>query len=384
MDCEALLHGEVHPAQRRVLTCSVRVEAEEEALRQPAELAQLRLRERRPHRRDDRREARLPEREHVGVPFDDDRAVLLRDRLPRGVEPVQEVALPEEVALGRVHVLRLQRVVVVQLARLEAAHASRARRRAGRRCDARSSRCRAGWRGRPRGARRSRSLRRARVSRASGRRARSRAGTAGTPPARARGSRGTRARGRPGRCPTARARRTWRRARAAARAVRGGGARDPPRARSPRTRAARRSGCARNSIAPTKSTCSSFSTNAIASPPSPQPKHLYVPRAGETVKLGVRSWWNGQRPLYVPPALRRRTKSSTSGRISVAAFTASTDVSLMRAITRTPARTGRSCRRRSRSRPRWCSRGRRRGPRRCDARWRGSARAPAGGRRART
>jgi DNA primase len=38
-----------------------------------------------------------------------------------------------------------------------------------------------------------------------------------------------------------------------------------------------------------------------------QPKHLYVPRAGETVKLGVFSWWKGQRPLYVPPAFRNRT-----------------------------------------------------------------------------
>ncbi len=64
---------------------------------------------------------------------------------------------------------------------------------------------------------------------------------------------------------------------------------------------------ASDSIAPTKSTCSSRSTKEIASPPSPQPKHLYVPRAGVTVKLGVRSWWNGQSPLYVPPDLRRRT-----------------------------------------------------------------------------
>jgi hypothetical protein len=48
--------------------------------------------------------------------------------------------------------------------------------------------------------------------------------------------------------------------------------------------------CASFSIAPTKSTDSSFSTNEIASPPSPQPKHLYVPRAGDTVKLGVFSW----------------------------------------------------------------------------------------------
>jgi len=43
----------------------------------------------------------------------------------------------------------------------------------------------------------------------------------------------------------------------------------------------------RLSIAPTKSTCSIFSTNEIASPPSPHPKHLNVPRAGDTVKLGV-------------------------------------------------------------------------------------------------
>ena len=46
---------------------------------------------------------------------------------------------------------------------------------------------------------------------------------------------------------------------------------------------------ASDSIAPTKSSCSIFVTNVIASPPSPQPKHLNVPRAGVTVKLGVRS-----------------------------------------------------------------------------------------------
>ena len=77
----------------------------------------------------------------------------------------------------------------------------------------------------------------------------------------------------------------------------------------------------------------------IASPPSPQPKHLNVPRAGETVKLGVRSWWKGQRPLYVLPALRRRTTSSTSGRISIVALTRSTDSSLIRA-TSSPSSAG--------------------------------------------
>ncbi len=61
-----------------------------------------------------------------------------------GVEPVEEVALLEEVALRRVDVLRLQAVVVVQLARLEAADARRARRRAERGAGAGSSRCRAG------------------------------------------------------------------------------------------------------------------------------------------------------------------------------------------------------------------------------------------------
>ena len=66
----------------------------------------------------------LPQREHVGVPLDDDRPVLARDRLPRRVEPVEEVALAEQLALRRVDVLRLQRIVVVELPRLEAAHAA--------------------------------------------------------------------------------------------------------------------------------------------------------------------------------------------------------------------------------------------------------------------
>ena len=83
-----------------------------------------RLGERRPHRRDDRCEAGLPQREHVGVPLDDDAPVLARDRLPRGVEPVEEVAFAEQLALGRVDVLRLQRIVVVELPRLEATDAA--------------------------------------------------------------------------------------------------------------------------------------------------------------------------------------------------------------------------------------------------------------------
>ena len=121
---EALSHGKLHAAQGRVLAGRVGVEAEEEPLRQPLQLPQLRLGQRRPHRGDDRREPRLPQREHVGVSLDDHAAVLLRDRLPRGVEPVEQVALAEQLALARVDVLRRQRVVVVELARLEAADAA--------------------------------------------------------------------------------------------------------------------------------------------------------------------------------------------------------------------------------------------------------------------
>ena len=77
---------------------------------------------------------------------------------------------------------------------------------------------------------------------------------------------------------------------------------------------------------------SRFIRNVIASPPSPQPKHLNVPRAGDTVKLGVRSWWKGHSPLYAPPVFRSRTVSSTMGTISIAALTRSTDSSLIRGI----------------------------------------------------
>jgi RNA polymerase sigma factor (sigma-70 family) len=58
--------------------------------------------------------------DHVGVALDDARAILPRDRRPRLVEPVDDRALAEELRLGRVHVLRFQRVVVVQTPRLEA------------------------------------------------------------------------------------------------------------------------------------------------------------------------------------------------------------------------------------------------------------------------
>ena len=89
-------------------------------MRQPRELAELLLGERGAHRRDDRLEARLPQRDHVGVALDDARAVAARDRGARLVEAVEQRALVEELRLGRVDVLRAQRVVLVQPPRLEA------------------------------------------------------------------------------------------------------------------------------------------------------------------------------------------------------------------------------------------------------------------------
>ena len=65
----------------------------------------MRFGERRSHRGDDGLEPRLAERDHVGVALHDHRALLLRDRLPGQVEPVEDVAFVEELALGRVHVL---------------------------------------------------------------------------------------------------------------------------------------------------------------------------------------------------------------------------------------------------------------------------------------
>ena len=99
-DVEPERRRELHPAQGRVLAGRVGVEAEIEPARQPLQLLQLALGQRRPHRRDDRLEPGLPQRDHVGVPLDDDRPLLLRDRRPRQVEPVEDRRLVEELALG--------------------------------------------------------------------------------------------------------------------------------------------------------------------------------------------------------------------------------------------------------------------------------------------
>ena len=93
-------------------------------MRQARELLQLALGERRAHRRDHGLDPGLAQRQHVRVALDDDRALLLRDRRPCLVEAVEHVALPEELSLRRVDVLRPQRVVLAQLARLEPAHAA--------------------------------------------------------------------------------------------------------------------------------------------------------------------------------------------------------------------------------------------------------------------
>ena len=111
---------QLHAAERGRLAGRVRVEAEKEDVREPPQLLELLLGERRTHRRDHRLDAGLPQGEHVRVPLDDDRAPVLGDRVAPGVQPVQERALAEELALGRVDVLRLQRVVVAQAACLEA------------------------------------------------------------------------------------------------------------------------------------------------------------------------------------------------------------------------------------------------------------------------
>ena len=77
---EAALERELHPAQRRRLAGRVAVEAEVDALREARQLAQLALGERSPHRRDHGLDARLAQREHVGVPLHHDRAPFLRHR----------------------------------------------------------------------------------------------------------------------------------------------------------------------------------------------------------------------------------------------------------------------------------------------------------------
>ena len=85
---------------------------------------ELVLRERRAHRGDDRFHGCLPESDHVRVALHDDRPILLRDRRPCEVEAVEDASLLEELALGCVHVLAPERVVVAEATGLEADHAA--------------------------------------------------------------------------------------------------------------------------------------------------------------------------------------------------------------------------------------------------------------------
>ena len=62
-------------------------------------------------------------------------------------------------------------------------------------------------------------------------------------------------------------------------------------------------------MAVAKSTPSRSMTKLKMSPPRPQPKHFHVSREGVTVKDGVFSPWNGQRPLKVVPAFLSWTVS---------------------------------------------------------------------------
>ena len=136
--------GEVHAAQRRLLARRVGVEAEVEARVRRRSSRSWRSVRAVPIAATAVREPRLMEGEHVGVALDDDRAVLLRDRRPRPVEAVDERCLVEELALGRVHVLRLDRVAAPTGGGRRSRARARGHRRAGRRAGRRSSRSRGG------------------------------------------------------------------------------------------------------------------------------------------------------------------------------------------------------------------------------------------------
>ena len=233
---EALAVGELHSAERRRLPCGVAVEGERQLVREPPELPELLLGERRAHAGDDRLESGLPEGDHVGVPLDDDRAVVARDPGARLVEPVDDGALREELRLGRVHVLGLQRIVLVQPARLEAEDGPvRVREREHEpllevvvAVLAREP-GRADLLGRE-------ALLAGAAARDGCRRSRARGGTRGSPPRRARARRGSRARTSRRASPRGSARRRPRRPRAARGAACGGCASRRLRARRPRTR----------------------------------------------------------------------------------------------------------------------------------------------------
>ena len=231
------LDGQLHPAQRRRLAGRVGVEAEVEVAREPAELLELRLGERRPHRGDHGVEPGLVEREHVRVALDDERPLLLGDRGAGPVEAVDDRALAEHLALGRVHVLRGNGIVVAEPPRAEAEHPAA---RVGQREDEPAGEvvvpAAVDEAGGDELVLRV-ALRRGPSAPARRRRARGRAGTRGRPPPPGRARRGTPAPARPRRPPRGSARRSAPPARAGRAAARAGPGGPRPAATSPRTRA---------------------------------------------------------------------------------------------------------------------------------------------------
>ena len=100
--------GHLLRPDHRVRPGPVRIERQHHRIGQPGQHRDLLRRDRRPHDRHRLLHPGLVQRQHVRVPLDHDRPPRLRDRPPRPIDPVERVALPIELALGRVQVLRLR------------------------------------------------------------------------------------------------------------------------------------------------------------------------------------------------------------------------------------------------------------------------------------
>jgi hypothetical protein len=91
--------------QHRLLPGGVGVEGQHHLLDHARERRHLVAGDRRPHHRHRLLDPGLMQGEDIGVPLDHDRAVGLGDRRFRLVDPIEQLALVEEVGLRRVHVL---------------------------------------------------------------------------------------------------------------------------------------------------------------------------------------------------------------------------------------------------------------------------------------
>ena len=91
--------------QHRLLAGRVGVERQHHLVDHPRERRHLLVGDRRPHHPDRLLDPGLVQRQHVGVALDHDRPAALGDRLFGQVDPVEHLALVEEVGLGRVDVL---------------------------------------------------------------------------------------------------------------------------------------------------------------------------------------------------------------------------------------------------------------------------------------